>query len=70
MSCRVPQIVPFCHPGWENMVNIENVENMEKMDNIKQMTYNTVFVTQNTLFGNQMTQNTFMLTVEKSEHTR
>ena len=34
MSCRVPQIVPFCHPGWENMVNIENAENMEKMANI------------------------------------
>ena len=49
----------------ENMENIENGENMEKMENINQMTWNTLliiqnilFVTQNTFFGNQMTQNT------------
>ena len=61
----------------ENMENIENGENMEKMENINQMTWNTLliiqnilFVTQNTFFGNQMTQTlyfvVFMLTVEKS----
>ena len=31
---------------------MENTENMEKMENINQMTYNTLFMIQNTLFVN------------------
>ena len=26
------QIVPSCHPGWENMENMENMENTENME--------------------------------------
>ena len=61
---RALQVVPSCHPRWENM---ENPENMEKMENINQMTKNTLFmvkkslfVTQNALFVNQMTQHTLL----------
>ena len=49
----------LCHPVWEkmeNMVNMEeNMEYMEKKENINQT---TISMTQNTLFVNQMTQNT------------
>ena len=50
------------------MENKENAENMEKLENINQMTQNTLFMTQITPFGNQMTQKlyftAFMSTVE------
>ena len=57
----------------EHAVSWESMENTEKMENINQINSNTLFmirntliVTQNTLFGNQMTQNTaFNSTVEK-----
>ena len=35
--------------SWENMKNMENAENMEKMENVNQMTWNTLFMIQNTL---------------------
>ena len=38
-----------------------SLENMEKMESITKMTYNTLFMIQNTLFVDQMTQNTFIL---------
>ena len=54
-----------------SLENIKNIENVEKMENINQMTYNTklmlLFLTVDTLFVNQITQNTlltvFMVTV-------
>ena len=39
-----PQIVESCHPGWENIENVEIMENMEKMENINQMTSNTQII--------------------------
>ena len=56
-----PQIVESCHPRWENM------DNMEKMENISHMTWNTLFMiqnsllrTQSTLFAMQVTQTTLV----------
>ena len=37
-NSRALQVVPSCHPGWENMEITANTENMEKMENIDQMT--------------------------------
>ena len=50
------------------MENIENADNMEKMENINQndpqlMIQNTLFVTQNTLFGNRMTKTLYLIAV-------
>ena len=36
-NSRALQVVPSCHPGWENMEIMENTENMEKMKNNDQM---------------------------------
>ena len=30
-NSRALQVVPSCHPGWENMEIMENTENMDKM---------------------------------------
>ena len=37
------QVVPSCHPGWENMESMENTENMVKMENINLMTENSIY---------------------------
>ena len=51
--------------SWENM---ENTEKMEKVKDINQMTKNSLFMIQNTHFGNPMTLYfmAFMSTVEIS----
>ena len=51
--------------SWENM---ESMENMEKVENINQMTENTIFMIQNTQFGNPMKLyfTAFMSMVENS----
>ena len=50
------------------MESMENTENMEKVENINQMNENTLFIIQNTQFGNTMTLyfTAFMSTLENS----
>ena len=45
------------------MENMENKENMENRENINQISYYTLFVIQNTLFVNQMTEITLLYSI-------
>ena len=72
MSGRL-QGVPSCHPrcllDGRTWSKLENVNQMKSKHTIHDLIKNTLFVTQNTLFVNQMTQNNlftaFISTVEK-----